>query len=309
MGISLLFSSCDKAKEGEESRKAPEIIKSVKEEGERPIHPDILLIREEIQRGTVAYDSIRGKLFSLPVELSAYDCQALLDCLKASPGPYWSGLGWGAIFNDGLNVLRSMKNPPRKFARQLLECYADESRSETIRNYALQHFGSMLTSYYRDPEGFGKIVFSNGEERREVESALKTALKPNNGVMMGTACNLADDIIAACRESGLEPPVSVEDLAGNCRSIALSEEENDHARITAFGFLGRHMIPNVVPEARTYLKDKSVSVLLRAAAIHYVGVFKDVEDRPVLEELSKDGDLRISTPAKEGLKTAGNTRK
>lgn len=281
----------------EDAAKKKEMDKSVS-----PIHEDILAIGEEVKRGKIAYDSLRRRLFALPRELSSHDAQALLNILMEPPAETWTMLGWAAIYNDGLNVLRRMKNPPPRFPRQLLNVYEDNSRAHVIRDYSLQHFGSMLVTYYSNPEGRGRLVFPTQAERMEVEEALRKALLPGKGAIMGTACNLADDIMEACVRSGMEPPVTRQEMGEICAKIASSETEELAARISSYGFLSKYKQPVILPISREYMRDKKQPVLLRAAAIHYVARFAEGEDRELLGKLAKDTDLRISFPAREGLK-------
>lgn len=301
-GLLFCLNSCEQKKQEKASGRAPELIKKELSLENHPILPEIIQIKEEVKRGNAAYDTVRKYLFALPDGISSRDAEALLDILMEPPAAHWSSLGWGAIFNDGMNVLRQMKNAPPGFARRLMECHADETRPEVIRNYALQHFGSLLVTYYRDPEGKGKRVFPKSSERMEVEKELMAALRPKNGAMMGTACNLADDILNACALSGAQSPIKMEELGACCRDIALSGEESEHARITAFGFLARHVIPDAAEGARGIMDDSSQSVLLRAAAIHYVGKLGREQDQASLEKLARNSDVRLSVPARTILK-------
>lgn len=288
----------DGKKEATASR-APEMVRQ--ESKEAPVLPAILELGKKMKEGQTAYDAVRQGMFSLPRELSRSDATALLDLLMAPPAPGWNELGWAAIFNDGLNVLRAGANQPEGFMERLLECCRDTGRPAVLRDYALQHFGTQLAAYYHDPLGNGKKLFPKREVRMQAEEALRRALLPGNGTTMGTACNVVDDIITACKASGTAAPFSVDDLCRSCKETALSPAENIHARITALGMLGRHESPAVLKEARLWMMDEGQPVLFRAAAIAYVGKFPAENDRAALHTLAADTDLRLSQPAKKSL--------
>ena len=287
----------DGKKETTASR-APEMVRQ--ESKQAPVLPAILELGRKMKEGQMAYDAVRQGMFALPRELSRSDATALLDLLMTPPAPGWNELGWAAIFNDGLNVLRQGANQPEGFMERLLECYRDENRPAVLRDYALQHFGTQLAAWYHDP-GNGKKLFPKVEVRQQAEEALRRALLPGKGTTMGTACNVADDIITACKASGTSAPFSVDDLCRSCKETALSTAENIHARITALGMLGRHESPAVLKEARLWMMDEGQPVLFRAAAIAYVGKFPAENDRAALNTLAADTDLRLSQPAKKSL--------
>lgn len=299
MGAVLCLAGCrDGEKKEATASCAPEMVRQ--ESRQAPVLPAVLELGKKMKEGQTAYDAVRQGMFSLPRELSRHDATALLDLLMAPPAPGWNELGWAAIFNDGLNVLRQGANQPEGFMERLLECYRDENRPAVLRDYALQHFGTQLAAYYHDPEN-GKKLFPKGEVRMQAEEALRRALLPGNGTTMGTACNVADDIITACKASGTSAPFSVDDLCRSCKETALSPNENIHARITALGMLGRHECPAALKEARLWMMDEGQPVLFRAAAIAYVGTFPAENDRAALHTLAADTDLRLSQPAKKSL--------
>lgn len=300
VGAALCLAGC---KEGEKKEitasRAPELVRQ--ESKQAPVLPAILELGRKMKEGQTAYDAVRQGMFSLPRALSRHDATALLDLLMAPPAPGWNELGWAAIVNDGLNVLRQGANQPEAFIERLLECHRDENRLVVLRDYALQHFGTQLAVYYHDPQGNGKKLFPKAEVRQQVEEALKKALEPGNGTTMGTACNVADDIITACKASGTPAPFSAEELCHSCKEIVLSPAENIHARITALGMLGRHESPTALKEARLWMMDAGQPVLLRAAAIAYVGKFPEEADRAALNTLAAETDLRLAQPAKKSL--------
>lgn len=301
LAAALCLTGCkegDGKKDATASR-APGLVRQ--DSKQAPVLPAIVELGRKMKEGQTAYDAVRKGLFSLPRELSRPDTTALLDLLMTPPTGNWNELGWAAIVNDGLNVLRQGKNQPERFMERLLECHRDTGRPAVLRDYALQHFGSQLAACYRDPQGQGKILYPDTEVRRQAEEALKQALTPGSGTTMGTACNVADDIITACTESGAASPVSPDELCRSCKDIALSSNENMHARITALGMLGRHESPAVLKEARLWMMDEGQPVLLRAAAIAYVGKFPAENDRAALNTLAAETDLRLSQPAKKSL--------
>ncbi|PNC18832.1 hypothetical protein CXU22_03280 [Akkermansia muciniphila] len=300
MGAALCLAGCregDGKKEATASR-APEMVRQ--ESRQAPVLPAVLELGKKMKEGQTAYDAVRQGMFSLPRELSRHDATALLDLLMTPPAPGWNELGWAAIFNDGLNVLRQGVNQPEGFMERLLECYRDENRPAVLRDYALQHFGTQLAAYYHNPEN-GKKLFPKAEVRQQAEEALRRALLPGNGTTMGTACNVADDIITACKASGTPAPFSTDELCRSCKETVLSSTENIHARITALGMLGRHESPAALKEARLWMMDEEQPVLFRAAAIAYVGKFPAENDRAALNTLAADTDLRLAQPAKKSL--------
>lgn len=297
-GVLCLTGCRDGERKEATASRAPEMVRQ--ESKQAPVLPAVLELGRKMKEGQTAYDAVRQGMFSLPRELSRHDATALLDLLMAPPAPGWNELGWAAIFNDGLNVLRQGANQPEGFIERLLECYRDTGRPAVLRDYALQHFGTQLAAWYHDPEN-GKKLFPKGEVRMQAEEALRRALLPGKGTTMGTACNVADDIITACKASGTPAPFSADDLCRSCKETALSPSENIHARITALGMLGRHESPAVLKEARLWMMDEGQPVLFRAAAIAYVGTFPAENDRAAFNTLAADTDLRLAQPAKKSL--------
>lgn len=288
------------------AERAPELVKRATTKA--PVHPEILALGQEMKRGQDAYDAVRQRMFALPRGLSREDAGALLDLLLTSPGGNWNELGWAAIVNDGCNILREMKNQPDGFMEKLVTLHRDGTRPAVIRDYALQHFGTQLAAYYRDPAGRGRMLYPDDQGRRAAEEALRAALSPGGNAAnatnatAGTACNVAGDILTACRTSGATPPISADELNRACRETALSPAANLHARLSALGMLGRHRSPAALKEARGWMLDGSQPVLLRAAAISYAGQFSLETDRDALTTLATDTDMRLALPAKEVLK-------
>lgn len=300
VGAALCLAGCkEREKKAAVAERAPELVR--KESKQAPMLPAVLELGRKMKEGQTAYDAVRQGMFALPRELSRSDATALLDLLLASPAPAWNELGWAAIVNDGLNVLRQGANQPEGFMERLLECHRDENRPVVLRDYALQHFGTQLAAYYHDPQGNGKKLFPKAEVREQAEEALRRALLPGNGTTMGTASNVADDILTACKASGTPAPFSAEELCRSCKEIVLSPTENIHARITALGMLGRHESPTALKEARLWMMDEDQPVLFRAAAIAYVGKFPAENDRAAFNTLAADTDLRLAQPAKKSL--------
>ncbi len=297
----LLLPSCrQEAPRPVEETRAPRLTEQAAKN--TPVHPEILALAEDINQGRDNYDAIRHRLFALPRELSSRDADALLDLLLTPPGEDWPELRWAALFNDGLNILRQGEHPPARFIERLLECHADKTRPAVLRDYALQHFGSQLAAWYRAPDYRSNTLLPDASLKQKIEKALEEALSPENGATMGTACNVADDILAACGRSGRTPPFTLDRLSAVCRDIVRDPGGNLHARLTALGFLGRHDNPSVLDDARRWRDDASQPVLLRAAAINYTGRFKKEEDRAALTALGAETDLRLSHPARQALK-------
>lgn len=285
------------------AERAPKLVKQSAKKA--PAHPEILALGQDMKRGKDGYDAVRRRLFALPRELSRDDSTALLDLLLAPPDKNWTELGWAAIVNDGFNILREGKNQPEGFMDKLVALHRDGARPAVLRDYALQHFGMQLAGYYRDPAGAGKTLYPDADVRGEAEDALRKAMTSGgkeSSSITGTACNVADDILTACKASGTTPPVSREELDRACRETALSPEANLHARLSALGMLGRHGSPLALKEARSWMLDSKQPVLLRAAAIGYAGEFALAADRDALSTLAADTDMRLALPAKEGLK-------
>lgn len=266
-----------------------------------PVLPDIIALGREMQKGQIAYDAVRQGLFALPRELSQTDAKALLDLLLGPAPADWNELGWAAIVNDGFNVLRQGKNQAPDFMARLIACHRDSRYPLVIRDYALQHFGTQLVVYYSDPQGRGQRLFGDTALRNEAQQVLRQALCPGKGTSMGTACNVVDDILSACARSGEAPPFALEEICRSCAEIALCPTENIHARLTALGLLGRHQSPLLLKEARHWMGEDTQPVLLRAAAINYVGRFSYAQDVPLMTSLAAHTDLRLSYPAKRSL--------
>lgn len=303
LAVICLPSCKDSTEKKAGAERAPKLVKQSAKK--TPTHPEILALGQDMKRGQDGYDAVRRRLFALPRELSRDDSTALLDLLLAPPSYNWTELGWAAIVNDGFNILREGKNQPEAFMNKLVALHQDGARPAVLRDYALQHFGMQLAGYYRDPAGAGKTLYPDADVRGEAEKSLRKALSlagKESSSITGTACNVADDILTACKSSGSTPPVSREELDKACREAALSPDTNLHARLSALGMLGRHGSPLALKEARGWMMDSKQPILLRAAAIGYAGQFALPVDRDALTTLAADTDMRLALPAKEGLK-------
>lgn len=297
----LLLSGCEKeSAKAPLSTRAPEMEKKVVSEKPVPEHPDIAAIRQEIGEGAGKYDSIRRRLYALPPELTGQDASTLLVLMMQPQGELWSELGWAAIVNDGFNVLRELRKPLPELPGKLLECFREESRPLVLRDYALQHMGLMLLSWYRNP--VGTPLLQNADQREEILQAVKKAATEEHTSLAGTAFNAIDGILRSCRSSGKTPPLSEEELTSLGKRMALSPQVSEHTRISALGFLGSRRCDAALPEARQLMKEQKTPILLRAAAIHYLGLFAQEDDRSYFESLATSSDMRLSFPAQNALK-------
>lgn len=297
----IVMAGCDRGeKEIAPQTRAPQMKKKILNEKPTPEHPEIAAIREEIGEGPKKYDSIRRRLFSLPRELGERDAAALLDMMMRDKGPLWTSLGWAAIVNDGFNVLRELKKPLPQLPGRLLDCYRDGNRPMVLRDYALQHMGLMLATWYR-ASGEADLL-PDPARREEMIKALKDAMKDGTTSLAGTAFNAADGILMSCGVSGAVPPVAEAELAEMGKAMAVSPAAAEHARISAFGFLGSRRSPAALDAARSLMKTETTPVLLRAAAIHYLGMFPDPRDLADFRELAASPDIRLSSPSREALK-------
>lgn len=298
----FLFVACEK-EEGKASlsARAPHLGKKVIEEKPTPEHRELTALRQEIESGSGEYDSIRRRLYALPAELSRKDAVTLLELLLKEKGALWSDLGWAAIVNDGFNVLRQLKTPLPELPGSLLACYQEKSRPMVLRDYALQHMGLLLVSWYRAP-GDSSPLLSNPAEREAILLALMQAVKEQETSLAGTAFNVVDGILTSCSLSGATPPLGEAELAELGKAMVVSGKASEHARISALGFLGNRHFDVALTEARQLMKTETTPPLLRAAAIHYLGLFSRPDDRAYMEGLSSSSDIRLAMPAQEALK-------
>jgi len=173
--------------------------------------------------------------------------------------------------------------PNEKVAKAFIAVARDESRSQLMRDYALQHIGgfAIYLVHTRDtrgghlPEFFGSLV-------NELKSAASDASKP----WCGTSLNLLDGILRAAEYRGIVlENVSPDGLVALAIPVAENPQAPLNARLPALQLASRRGSPAALDLARRILADPESHLMLVQSACAVLGEQGGSDDIAALESL------------------------
>ena len=296
-----------------------------------PLHPDVLAVLES----PPGIASRAGLILArrLPRTLSDPDIAALGGWLRA-PVPAGRTVDTHAsFFNEVCNALgRQPGGLPAPIAADLLAIHADPASPDVLRDYALQHLGTACLRTARDTAtafpcatviqrlraatGEGDAApgaLASGRHARGPMDDTRIRLIQEAGPVLdsepfesvatapthtwsGTALNMLDLL----SREGIPDAPSADWIASRAHALATASDTCEHTRISAYGMLARRHSGSALAQARTLAADAAQSVMLRLAALNYIGTCGDpVADRPLLDTFSTSSDERLAFASRE----------
>lgn len=210
---------------------------------------------------------------SLPEDLSQDRLQALCAWLvDATHEP-----GEATLKNDVLNRLRAQKQPVAELGSLLMAMVEDDTMSLTLRDYALQHLGTLPASRLKDTP---------------VSQTLWQATRQHQDSRAGTA------LLALARRQAMNPEVATRAL-----ELARLEEASVQTRIPALLVCGQLGQRGVLPIARALTQHADQSLAMAAiATLGQVGDYEDLQHLSVLQINPSERIIHAALAAYDRLK-------
>ena len=250
------------------------------------LHPAPASIPESLQplfgEKDESYMQRSMALKNLPDQLSGEEINALIYLLYQSAGQV--GLSpdeLNALKNDVMNELKRRMADMETLAQHLVWLYEDTAQDAVLRDYCIQHLGTL----YRKLEG---------DNKAKVLSVLWMATDDRTSPTAGTA-------LIALADNREYASVSVGELSDKAVAIAGNPGYAVGARVTAVQIGAKLSNPQILPVARKLAGDRSEPVPLRVSAIAAIGMMGDSSDRALLDELASSSDSRLQTAARSAV--------
>ena len=246
------------------------------------VHPAPASIPESLQplfgeKGE-SYMQRSMALKNLPDRLSGEEINALIYLLYQSAGQV--GLSpdeLNALKNDVINELKRRMADMETLAQHLVGLYEDPAQDAVLRDYCIQHLGTL----YRKLEG---------DNKAKVLSVLWKATDDRTSPTAGTA-------LIALADNREDASVSTGELSDKAVTIAGDLNYAVGARVTAVQIGAKLSNPQILPVARKLAGNRAELVPLRVSAIAAIGMTGDSSDRVLLDELASSPDNRLQTSA------------
>lgn len=247
-----------------------------------PLDPVVMsIIRDSDQ---LSYLKLNYRIKDLSTDLAAQDVEALLSFITGpKPAGEFGDAEWGSLTNDIQQALTAQTVPNERVAQVLIAMHRDESRSQLMRDYALQHIGGFAcyivhtaaTRQSAMPEFFPALL-------AELTAAAADGSKP----WSGSAFNLLDRLLRDADYRGMPlQGLDPQALATQAAKVAADAKAPLNARLPALQFASRHQSPEAPVLARSILADASSNVMLIQSAAAVLAAHGSSSDLPVLQRL------------------------
>ncbi|MFT3992210.1 MAG: hypothetical protein QM680_12455 [Luteolibacter sp.] len=274
----------------------PELVSPPGKIETKPVVPLSPVVRRIVVDGpSTPYLKLNYVIKELSVRLVQPDIDALLQFItQPKPGAFSEG-EWGSLTNDIQEALTVQNVPNEKVAGVLIATYRDPSRSQLMRDYALQHIGGFAihlvhtrkSANHPPPEFFDSLV-------SELIAAASDSSKP----WCGTSLNLLDGLLRAAEYARIEVRgVSAERLCALALPVVKDENAPLNARLPALQLLSRHRSPQSVEMARGILSEGDSKLMLVQSACAVIGQTGDLSDLPLLQKIRETGGIHKSPAA------------
>ena len=174
-----------------------------------------------------------------------------------------------ALFiNEILNTLRHLQVDAGRLRAALIGLYRDTGRAPVLRDYALQHLGSMPAS-------------ADGD--REIAEVLFSALEERAGTCAGTALRALLRFVVDGR------PLDQQRLADESSRILADDSYAAVARAAAAQTCSQLRLVESLPMVRSLAKSDQTPRVLRLAALRALGILGDERDATYLHAVATAG--------------------
>jgi hypothetical protein len=188
-----------------------------------------------------------------------------------------------ALKNEVINALKNQKRDPNPLINQLIVLYREPGQDEVLRDYCIQHLGTLYPA--------GTVT-----NRESVRQLFSEATDVKRGSIAGTA------LIAIANNRGAD--IISQSIADKAIAIAEDAAYGEAPRITALQIGAKLNDARVLPVAREIAFGGS-GVPLRVSAIAAIGTMGDESDLAKLEPLANSTDIRLRTAATAAVKKLG----
>lgn len=224
-------------------------------------------------------------IHALPTNLSQEQIQAFYSFLDTKLGDQkLSDLEFNGLKNELVVKLMAQDSKPPDLAAHLVAMYHDKTFDPTWRDYCVQFFGKW---YLLAPDNDGKKAMYEG---------LFEAVKETDGTVARAALG---QLAFHAGRPGFDH-AKISDLA---YGVLAGPGYEDNVRLVALQVCGELRNDKALPIARAILRDPSLPVLMKMAAMAVIGRMGGKEDLSILEKFSRSFDLRL-----QGAATAAISR-
>lgn len=248
----------------------------------QPISPAVLaLLSEEARPLNDRLDALRMAGFSLPQG----DRMALLRSLSE---PKRSGLSdddWFTLANDIMQLLRNQQPAMPEITPALLGLWNDSQQDPTIRDYALQHLREWVSDH-----DVRSAHETNPTQIKEIQNTFLAAIDSENpsydpqSTTLGTALLALHEWHQKGHPHAMGGMSSMSDTPFEVRLLSILADPAVHrgTRATALQISAQRKMTNALPVARQILNHAESDMILRLAAINFLGSNGSNEDKEFL---------------------------
>lgn len=237
----------------------------------QPISPAVLaLLSEEARPLNDRLDALRMAGFSLPQG----DRMALLRSLSEPKRPGLSDDDWFALANDIMQLLRNQQPAMPEITPALLGLWNDSQQDPTLRDYALQHLREWVSDH-----DVRSAHETNPTRIKEIQNTFLAAIDSENAsydpqsTTLGTALLALHEWHQKGHPHAMGGMSSMSDTPFEVRLLSILAEPAVHrgTRATALQIAAQRKMTNALPVARQILNHAESDMILRLAAINFLG--------------------------------------
>lgn len=253
-----------------EPRQAPAIEKI------NSISPAVLtLLSEQALSLNERLDALRLVRHDLP----AADRQALLRALSAEKPPGLSDDDWFTLANDIMQTLRHQQPALAEITPALLALWHNHQLDATLRDYSLQHLREWV--YDHDTRSSHETA---PQRIAEIQQTFLHLLDPTDPDYDPASTTLGTALLALHEWHNPAHLHQMKDSSFEPRLVTILSDPAVHrgTRATALQIAGQRKLATALPAARAILQEASADMILRLAAINFLGTNGGTNDKEFL---------------------------
>jgi hypothetical protein len=271
----------------------------------QPISPAVLaLLSEEARPLNDRLDALRMAGFSLPQG----DRMALLRSFSEPKRPGLSDDDWFTLANDIMQLLRNQQPAMPEITAALLGIWNDSQQDPTLRDYALQHLREWVSDH-----DVRSAHETNPTRIKEIQNTFLAAIDSENpsydpqSTTLGTALLALHEWHQKGHPHAMGGMSSMSDTPFEVRLLSILAEPAVHrgTRATALQIAAQRKMTNALPVARQILNQAESDMILRLAAINFLGSNGSNEDKEFLLSFQQQNqhDTLLQSSLSKALQT------
>ena len=218
-------------------------------------------------------------------ELPPEEIEFLFDCMTRVPSPGDEN-NWWELVNEIMEQMRKNGVGSSEYSERLCSIIRDEEQSNVIRDYAVQH----LTQWLAPISGSGINTYEGHENRQDfaLETIVQAISDPLNqsSSIPGTGLMALTDISSRLpNEVALRVWAEVDRYLEG--AITGTSSVPRHTRITSIQVAAIQNRRQHQDTIRKFVSDPSCEADIRLASISALGIYGDLVDRSLLEEIAR----------------------